>query len=115
MKALLTVFFVAIFAFSFAAEKESTEKSQAEATQFDLCGQVMDQKTNELLVGVKVVLEGTDQVAYTDFDGNYKFKNIQTGEYNVTASYISYEKATVKNVELSLEKSQVNISLKLTD
>jgi hypothetical protein len=116
MKALIvTVLFAGILSFSFASEKESQKanKDKVETKLFTtLRGEVVDQKTNEALVGVKIVLEGTDQVAYTDFDGKYQFENIETGAYNLTASYISYEQTSVENVGVSLKKSQVDFSLR---
>lgn len=116
MKTLVvTVLFAGILSFSFASEKESqqADKDKTETKLFTtLRGEVVDQKTNEALVGVKIVLEGTDQVAYTDFDGKYQFENIETGDYNLTASYISYEQTSVENVGVSLKKSQVDFSLR---
>lgn len=114
MKALLvTVLFAGILSFSFASEKENKQADKAETKLFTtLSGQVVDKQTNEALVGVKIVLQGTDQVAYTDFDGKYQFENIQTGAYNLTASYISYEQTSVENVGVSLKKSQVDFSLR---
>ncbi len=114
MKALIfTVLFAGILSFSFASEKEKQQADKAETKMFTtLRGQVVDKQTNEALVGVKIVLEGTDQVAYTNFDGKYQFENIETGAYNLTASYISYEQTSVENVGVSLKKSQVDFSLR---
>lgn len=116
MKALLSaILVIGILSFSFAAEKENKEEVNAEVSQLSLTGKVVDKETQEALVGVKITLDGIDQVAYTDFDGHYQFTNIEKGNYNLTASYISYEKSTVKNIELSLKESQVNISLEIID
>lgn len=113
MKAsLLIVLMVFGLSYSFAAERENNEKKQAESQVLSLKGQVIDQQTKEALVGVKVVLEGTKKVAYTDFDGNYQFDNMKAGEYQLTASYISYEKATVEHVKPSLNNGPVNFSLR---
>jgi len=119
MKALFVTFlFAALISFSFASEKESqqADKDKAATKTFTtLRGQVVDKQTNEALVGVKIVLEETDQVAYTDFDGKYQFENIETGDYNLTASYISYEQTSVENVGVSLKKSQIDFSLRTAD
>lgn len=116
MKALLfTVLFTVFVSFSFAAEKESKVESKTEATTVSLSGQVVDQESQEALVGVKVSLEGTDKVAYTDFDGNYQLNGIEAGQYSLTASYISYRESKIENVQVSLKKSKVNISLEVVD
>lgn len=116
MKSLLfTVLLIVSFVVSFAAEKENKSDVKVEANQVVLTGSVVDQSTQEALVGVKVVLEGTDQVAYTDFDGNYSFKNLAPGKYNLSASYISYQKSSVENVKISLNSNQVDFSLKTTN
>ena len=48
---------------------------------------------------------------YTDFDGKFSFRNLKPGEYNIVASYISYEKNTI---ELPIEDKENNlISIKL--
>ena len=116
MKALLfTVLFSVLVSFSFAAQKETKEESKTEIAALSLSGQVVDKVSHEALVGVKLCLEGTDKVAYTDFDGNYQFKGVEAGQYNLTASYISYEESKIENIQLSLKKSELNISLEVVD
>lgn len=116
MKALIVSFlFAGILSFSFAAEKESKENKAADVLEIRLSGQVVDQKTQEALVGVKVVVEGTDLVSYTDFDGNYEFEHLKPGAYKLTATYISYEKATIEDAQISPKKNQVNFSLRTAD
>ena len=116
MKTLMFTFlFVMSFTLGFAADKESKSEVKSDASQVTLTGKVVDKSTHEALVGVKVVLEGTDQVAYTDFDGNYNFKDISAGKYNVTASYISYQKASADNVQVTTENNQVDFSLNTTN
>ena len=112
---LLTCLLVVSFVLSFAAEKESKSEAKVEASQITLKGSVVDQTTHEALVGVKVVLDGTDEVAYTDFDGNYTLKNVAPGKHNLTASYISYQNSSAKNVQVSLKNNQVDFSLKTAD
>lgn len=96
-----------------AGEKKDKEAVDANASAtIMLSGSVIDQTTNEALVGVKVELEGTDQVTYTDFDGNYSFENVKPGTYNVSASYVSYEHKCMQNVTVSPSNQEVAISLK---
>ncbi len=109
-KSLLAIVFVAATMLTYAADKNGN--TDVENAQITINGQINDQETNETLVGVKVTLKETGQVAYTDFDGNYSFNNIKPGVYNVSASYISYEKSTVGELNVSSNSNQVNISLK---
>ncbi len=96
-----------------AGEKIDNETVEAKANAaVMLNGSVIDQTTHEALVGVKVELEGTNQVTYTDFDGNYSFENVKPGTYNVAASYVSYEKKYMQNVTVSPSNKELEISLK---
>lgn len=70
-------------------KNEKTETAKSAAIEFS--GVVVDNKTQEALAGVKVELEGTGMVAYTDFDGNYTFNNVEPGDYQLVTSYVSYE------------------------
>ncbi|WP_372773911.1 carboxypeptidase-like regulatory domain-containing protein [Mangrovibacterium sp.] len=104
-----------VFAVTVAMAGEKKDKNTADAqlnTPIELSGTVIDQTTNEALVGVKVALEGTDMVTYTDFDGSYSFANVKTGTYDLTASYVSYDKTCLEKVSVNPEKNQVTISLK---
>lgn len=112
-KLLMSVLLFGCVVFSFAAKKESKKENAADATEVTtINGQVLDQRTNETLVGVKVELKGTGQVAYTDFDGKYNFENVKPGTYVLTASYISYEESTVEDLKLNKNMNQVNILMK---
>lgn len=95
-------------AFSFNGKSEKTAGNSELIT---IQGQVLDHRTNEALVGVKVTLDGTNKVAYTDFDGNYCFDQVQAGAHELTASYISYEQSIIKDLPLNKSINQVNIRL----
>lgn len=105
-----------VFASSLAMAGEKKDKAEVKsAATVVLNGSVNDQITNEALVGVRVELVGTNQVSYTDFDGNYAFENLQPGIYEVTASYVSYETKKLEQITVNAEKSQVMISLKASN
>lgn len=107
-----------VFAVTFAMANNSKDNKTVEANAnatIVLSGSVIDQTTNEALVGVKVELEGTNQVTYTDFDGNYAFENVKPGTYNVAASYVSYDKKNMENVTVSPSNKELRISLKSTN
>jgi hypothetical protein len=112
-KLFLSILLVGCMVFTYAGNKENKKENAADNSELTtISGQVLDQRTNETLVGVKVTLKGTGKVAYTDFDGKYSFENIKPGKYALTASYISYEESTVKDFQLNKETNQVNILMK---
>lgn len=79
MKTIILSFFLTLFALNVVAS--------------DIAGKVTDKATGELLVGVEVVIqsEGLTKTTYTDFNGEFVFKNIPTGKYKIKASIISYK------------------------
>lgn len=97
-----------------AKEKETKRADTENTATMVLSGSVADENSGESLVGVEVKIEGTDLKTYTDFDGNFSFKNVKPGEYKLTTKYISYEKnSQVLNV--STRKNDVNIKLQTSN
>ncbi|MCA9740474.1 MAG: TonB-dependent receptor [Deferribacteres bacterium] len=75
--------------------------SLAAAQTGKLRGVVTDKETNDPLIGVNVVLEGTSLGAATDVNGEYVVVGVPPGVYSVRASYISYQSQVVSNVRVS--------------
>jgi len=102
----------------FAANENGNENKKEnktvtnEAGTVILSGKVTDQLTGEALTGVKVTIDGLDAKVYTDFDGNFKFENLVSGEYNFTATYVSYEKNQVQKFNPVKDGSHLHIKLK---
>ncbi len=97
--------------------KDSKDVSNTEtssATSITLSGNVMDLNSGETLAGVEVKLEGCDKKVYTDFDGKYSFTNLKPGEYNVIASYISYNKSYIEKIDLT-SNEDLNIKLQTSN
>lgn len=84
-----------VLATSKGNEKDAEKVAESTALNVNLSGKVVDITTGEALVGVTLKIDGTNQIAYTDFDGNFTFSNILPGTVSISASYISYEKATL--------------------
>lgn len=63
-----------------------------------LSGYVRDARSGEALIGAAVAIENTQLGAITDLDGYYQIDNIPTQTYQVSASYLGYEKETRFNV-----------------
>ena len=67
-----------------------------------IMGKVTDKNTQEALIGVSVILEGTDPLigATSDIDGKFKI-SAPVGSYNISASYVGYIKSTKFNIVLN--------------
>lgn len=65
-----------------------------------ISGNISDDKYKEPLIGATVLIEGTTIGAITDMDGNFKIENVKPGKYAVSASYVSYQKQTIENVQV---------------
>ena len=63
-----------------------------------IAGTITDAKSEEALIGVTVLIEGTSQGATTDINGKYVIQNLEPGSYNLIASYVGYESKTTYNV-----------------
>ena len=63
----------------------------------NLYGTVTDIK-GEPVAGAAVYLEGTQQGATTDMEGNYTIKDVVPGSYNLIASYIGFRTQTKYNI-----------------
>ena len=110
MKKLTTLIALIIFSSSMILatnsneEKESTKNSTNAVMTTSVSGKVFDKITGEALVGVKVMVDGTEKATYTDFDGNFEINHIRPGNHKITASYISY-KEMKENIDVNIEKS----------
>lgn len=111
-KLVLSMILAAAVSGAMAGEKkEKAEAPAAAPANVVLSGTVIDHETSENLVGVKVELAGTNQVTYTDFDGNYSFENLRPGTYDVVASIVSYDKKCLSRIQVDASKNRVSISL----
>ncbi len=81
-----------------------------------ITGRAIDAQTREPLLGVNILLEGTNQGATTDIDGRYEIEEVAPGSYNITASYIGYSSNTRSNVIVqSKGNDDINFELSPTD
>ena len=70
-----------------------------------IVGNIIDEKTNEALIGVNVEIENANTGASTDLEGNYFIIGIHPDKYTITASYISYKTIRITNVEINIDKT----------
>lgn len=106
MKLLLSILIISFF--SLYAQETGT-----------ITGKITDKANKEGLPGVNVVLKGTYYGAATDFDGNFRIKNINPGTYNIEVSLIGYktvkfgainvERAETKELNVELEESALTL------
>jgi hypothetical protein len=57
----------------------------------NISGYVVDAKTGETIIGVNVILEGSDQGAATDVKGFFILRNLPEGRHTLRFSHIAYE------------------------
>jgi len=74
-------------------------------------GSVVDEETNEPLIGVNIVLEGTSRGDATGNDGGFEIDNVSPGTYRLISSIIGYE-ALVKEVDIEPGET-ISIDFKL--
>jgi hypothetical protein len=112
-KVFLAIIFVAFLGFVYADNEGniSSAPESAPVAMVSLSGTVFDFESGEALTGVEVSIEGTDIKVYTDFDGKFEIDNVKPGNYNIIASYISYDKSLVENFNANDINNQVDIKL----
>lgn len=80
------------------------------AQKHTISGSISDASTNESLIGVNILFsEGVGVVS--DFEGKYRFE-LEAGEYNITVSYVGYDKAT-KRINVN-KNTKLNFALNPT-
>lgn len=67
-----------------------------------ILGKIVDKTTGEPVAYANIVLEGTSLGAASDANGGFVVLNIPPGVYNVTGSYIGYQKTTIKDVRVNV-------------
>jgi len=70
-------------------------------------GKVFNAFNNEPLPFVNVAIQGTAIGIISDENGNYQLTNIQSGLYNISASFIGYETKTVFEVAVTNSKPAI--------
>ncbi len=95
--------------------KDETPKKNNSSAATKLKGTIVDKQNGEALAGVKVSLEGTTFVTYTDFDGNFEFNKLQNhNNFSISTELISYKKIKLNESDLNKKKSQTqNIKIEL--
>ncbi|MCJ8210829.1 TonB-dependent receptor [Mucilaginibacter sp. RS28] len=72
-----------------------------------ITGQIIDQETNDPIVGASVLIKGTTRGTQTDISGRFKL-SVPEGNTTLVIRYLGYK---AKEVNVSGNQSQVNIKL----
>jgi len=64
--------------------------SSALFAQGSISGQLIDQETDEGLIGASVLVKGTTKGTITDYDGKFTIEGLDAGSYELTMSYTGY-------------------------
>lgn len=85
----------------------------AETKTGSLTGTIKDAETQETLIGVNVLLEGTDKGAATDIDGVFSIENVTAGVYVIEVRYIGYQTRRIPDVVIGSNRV-VQLDVELT-
>lgn len=70
-------------------------------------GVVYEKKSNDVLIGVSIIIEGTTTGTNTDIDGRYKLENVPQGS-RLNVVYISYKTIRTEKLELTKDISTLD-------
>ncbi|MCB9058544.1 MAG: TonB-dependent receptor [Calditrichae bacterium] len=79
-----------------------------------IIGNVSDFNTGEPLVGANIYLDEAPLGAATDSEGDFYIINVPPGSYTVNVQVIGYELYTVKDVQVSVNRSS-NLEIKMKE
>lgn len=79
-----------------------------------IVGKVIEEATNEPLIGANVMIEGEAIGAATDIDGYFIILNVQPGVYTLKAKMMGFGAQVVKNVTVNANRT-TTINFSLTD
>ena len=71
-------------------------------------GKVLEEGTTDPVIFANVVLFKNGVrvgVKSTDFDGNYKFENLEEGVYEIEVSYIGFDLQKIKGIKVEIGKT----------
>ncbi len=82
------------------------------SAQGRLVGKVTDAATGEELIGVNVIVQGTNRGAATDINGDYTIPDISPGSYSVNVSYIGFQTKLFTGIDIQEgETTTLNVQL----
>lgn len=96
-------------------EEEDPTKKQKSVKKGIVQGTVRDKDTQEALIGVSVIVLGSDPIigVVTDLEGNYKLE-IPVGSYNLEASYVGFASLKKFNIVVGTGNAN-NVNFELSE
>ena len=88
------------------ANNNEEDKSKS----FSISGKVLD--NDEILTGVKVILDNKEIIVYTDFEGNFTIDNVLAGEHTLSFSLITYDNKLITFNPSTNNKLEVELKTK---
>ncbi|RYY35590.1 MAG: TonB-dependent receptor [Sphingobacteriaceae bacterium] len=77
-----------------------------------IAGKVIDQKTNETLIGATVMIQGTTKGVATNVDGDYSITGLAAGKYTLEIKYVGYQAKSISDVVVKAnDVTTLNITL----
>lgn len=78
----------------------------------DIIGKVTDGKSKDALIGATVQVEGTNIIAATDIDGNFRLSGLKEGEkYRLAITYVAYKNKEIDGVQASDQPQKISVAL----
>ena len=78
-----------------------------------IIGKISDLETSEVLIGVNIMLLGTDFGAASDINGDFFLINLPPGFYDLSVGMIGYKNTVIEDVQVSVNRT-TPLSLHLT-
>lgn len=83
---------------------------QAQSDDGEIRGKILDSKSNDIISGayIKLLKNGIEvEIVASDYDGNYYFKGLDPGTYNIIATATLYGYDTAKVLEVPVTSGEV--------
>ncbi|MBN1597583.1 MAG: carboxypeptidase-like regulatory domain-containing protein [Bacteroidales bacterium] len=108
MKKLSVLFGLLLMVSIVTANNNKNKNAVPEKKVCELKGQIIDKENGDALTGVAVCIEGTTEIAYTNFDGEFTFQNITPGSYKLMAEFVTYEEAElIVDAQTSMNRVEI--------
>ena len=72
-----------------------------------LKGHIKDGKTQEVMIGATVIIDGTSTGSTTDFDGNFEVPNVPAGIHKLVITSIGYADVIIESVRVEAGKETI--------
>lgn len=79
-------------------------------------GALVNMETGDLLVAARITLEGTEMKTTSNLDGNFRFRDVPVGRYDITVSKYGYHTSIITETEVVAgELTNIEIPMRMKD